>query len=190
MQHCCAKQSITLHASGLRNNDRVVFTTIDNNGNLAEETVNPASLDLATQTITVVVPDRATTGRVRLERDVTGVLLQVVPVLNDIDMGNGNDFTGSNLRLNGRGFAEGATEVLVGAQRVADLARSSGPDSFYFSNAGRPYHQRPRNGHPPRRHCFRPARHRQQSIQFEIPGYGDRRRRQPGRHDDRIERLC
>ena len=130
-------QSITLHASGLRNNDRVVFTTIDNNGNLAEETVNPASLDLATQTITVVVPDRATTGRVRLERDVTGVLLQVVPVLNDIDMGNGNDFTGSNLRLNGRGFAEGATEVLVGAQRVADLARSSGPDSFYFSNAGR-----------------------------------------------------
>ena len=63
-----AGQSIVLNGSGLLASDRLVFSTIDISGNLGEITVTP-TIDLAQQTLTVTVPDTATTGRLRLLRE-------------------------------------------------------------------------------------------------------------------------
>ncbi|HNO88928.1 MAG TPA: pre-peptidase C-terminal domain-containing protein, partial [Rhodocyclaceae bacterium] len=65
-------QTITLMANNLVAADRVVFTTIDANGNLGETVVTPKAIDVASGTIRVDVPQQATTGRVRLERDRAG----------------------------------------------------------------------------------------------------------------------
>ena len=126
-------QSITLAGTGLLATDTLVFTTLDDNGNLSEVTVTPASVDVAGQTITAVVPINATTGRVRLARDDAGVLLQIVPTLSDVTMGAGGGFVGANLQLSGSGFAEGATSVQLGGQTITDVSRNYGLD--VFSNA-------------------------------------------------------
>ena len=73
-------QTITVSGTGLVAGDRLVFTSLDDSGNLYETTVTP-TINLGAQTMTAVVPDAATTGRVRLERDNSGVLLQIVPTL-------------------------------------------------------------------------------------------------------------
>jgi hypothetical protein len=113
----------------LLSNDKVVFTTLDDSGNLSEVVVTPSALDLSAQTLTVVVPINATTGQVRLERDVAGVLLQIVPTLADVTMGAGA-FTGANLQLSGSGFAEGAMSVTLGGQSIADMSRDLGMNVF------------------------------------------------------------
>ena len=117
-----------MRGSGLLSTDRVVFTMLDDSGNLSDVTVTPTSVDVANQTISVIVPTNATTGRVRLERDGTGLLLQIVPTLEDVNMSASGSFTGANLVLSGSGFAEGATAVLLGAQRVDDFSRNYGID--------------------------------------------------------------
>jgi hypothetical protein len=128
-------QSITFSGVGLLASDRLVFTTLDDSGNLSEVTVTPTSVDVANQTITAVVPLNATTGRVRLERDDTGLLLQIVPTLSDVTMSNGGGFEGYNLQLSGSGFAEGSTSVSLGQQRIDDISRNYGLD--VFNNASR-----------------------------------------------------
>ncbi|NML45874.1 phosphatase PAP2 family protein [Ramlibacter sp. G-1-2-2] len=123
-------QTITLNGAGLLNSDRVVFTTIDSNGTLGEVLVTPNSIDLGAQTITVVVPDSAITGRVRLERESAGVLLQVVPTVADVAMSAGSAYIGGNLQLRGTGFAEGGITVSFGAQQVVDRSTGTGIDVF------------------------------------------------------------
>ena len=122
-------QSITIAGSGLLTGDRVVFTTLDANGNLSETTVTPSAIDLSAQTLSVLVPPAATTGRVRLERDSSGVVLQIVPTLSDVSI-SGSGFAGNTLQLTGGGFAEGASSVLLGAQTITDIARNYGLDAF------------------------------------------------------------
>ncbi|MEY2843785.1 MAG: hypothetical protein RI920_1822, partial [Pseudomonadota bacterium] len=123
-------QSITFAGVGLLATDRLVFTTLDDGGNLSEVSVTATTVDVANQTITAVVPANATTGRVRLERDDSGVLLQIVPTLADVTMSNGSGFEGQNLQLAGSGFAEGRTSVLLGSQRIDDISRNHGLDIF------------------------------------------------------------
>ncbi|MDH3461143.1 MAG: hypothetical protein OEM00_09250, partial [Burkholderiaceae bacterium] len=123
-------QTITLSGVGLVATDRVVFTTIDANGNLSDQTLTPTDVDVTNQTLTVVVPDAATTGRVRLERDQAGLMLQIVPTLSDVTMGVNGSFIGSTLTLSGSGFAEAGTAVLFGAQRVDPLTPNYGINVF------------------------------------------------------------
>ena len=127
-------QSVTFSGAGLAATDRLVFTTLDDSGNLGEVAV-ASTVDVAGQTITAAVPVNATTGRVRLERDAVGVLLQIVPTLADVTMAANGGFVGANLQLSGSGFAEGAMSVTLGGQTLTDISRSAGLDSF--SNASR-----------------------------------------------------
>jgi Bacterial pre-peptidase C-terminal domain len=115
-------QVITLTGTLLAT-DRVVFTTIDTNGNLSETLVAPTTLDAAAGTLTVVVPTSATTGAVRLERDTAGILLQVVPVISSRTV-NGN----VGFWLGGSGFAEGTTEVFTSGFQQRDPSRYYGTD--------------------------------------------------------------
>jgi Bacterial pre-peptidase C-terminal domain len=71
--------TITLTGSGLATGEQVVFTALDTNGNLYERTVTAATVAANGLSLTVVVPNEATTGTVRLVRDQTGILLQIVP---------------------------------------------------------------------------------------------------------------
>jgi hypothetical protein len=127
-------QSIVLTGTGLVSTDRVVFSVIDSNGTLSTQVVTPTNVDVANQTISVVVPNAATTGRVRLERDQVGLLLQIVPTLSDVTMNAGSTFTGGALTLSGSGFAEGAMAVVFGAQRVEDISPSFGLNVFTQSS--------------------------------------------------------
>ncbi|MEY2842731.1 MAG: hypothetical protein RI920_768, partial [Pseudomonadota bacterium] len=122
-------QSITFRGTGLVATDKLVFTTLDDSGNLDEQVVT-STVDVANQTITAIVPTSATTGGVHLQRDDLGVLLQIVPTLSDVTMSAGGGFVGANLQLSGSGFAEGAMSVQLGGQTIADISRFAGLDSF------------------------------------------------------------
>ena len=123
-------QTITLQVNGLLASDRVVFTVNDTNGNLSEAAIAPATVDPATGTLTVVVPATALTGAVRLERDRSGLLLQVVPTISDLVVNPGGSFTGAGMTLQGSGFAEGQLAVLFGNRRIDDPSRYFGADAY------------------------------------------------------------
>ena len=121
-------QTITLNATGLQASDRVVFTTMDTNGNLGETAVTPAAIDVAAGTLTVVVPATATTGAVRLERDRSGIVLQIVPTISNLIVNTGVSYEGASMQLVGTGYAEGQSTVLFGDQGLADASRNYGLD--------------------------------------------------------------
>ena len=127
-------QTITLTGSQLQANEPLVFTAIDGNGTLYERTVAAASVAANGTSLTVVVPGDATTGTVRLARDQVGVLLQIVPTLDDVSANPGQPFAGGGLTLTGSGFAEGASSVQFGAASLADSSRASGLDVYYRYN--------------------------------------------------------
>jgi hypothetical protein len=127
-------QTITFNGVGLLRGDQLVFTVIDANGRLYEQTVSASSVADDGLSLTVVVPTTATTGRVRLAREQVGLFLQVVPTLGDIAMNAGGSFAGGGLTLTGSGFAEGASAVFFGAQRIDDISRSYGLDVNAFDN--------------------------------------------------------
>ena len=121
-------QTIVLSATAVQAGDRVVFTSIDSNGNLSETVVAPTAVDSAAGTLTVVVPNTATTGMVRLERERAGLLLQIVPTISDLIVSTGGSYNGAGLSLVGTGFAEGQGAVWFDNQRLADISRSYGQD--------------------------------------------------------------
>ena len=118
-------QAITLNAAGLLASDRVVFTTIDTNGNLGEAAVTPTAIDTAAGTLTVAVPATATTGAVRLERDRSGIVLQVVPTVTAFTANGGTSFI-----LTGTGFTEGAQTIILPSISWDDFSRYYGSDSY------------------------------------------------------------
>ncbi len=119
-------QTITLHGSGFATGDSVVFTTVDSSGLLGTATVEPASLSDDRTSLTVVVPDAATTGMVRLVREQVGLLLQVVPTLSQVNTTEGQPFNNGAITLIGTGFAEGATSIGFGATTLKDGSRFDG----------------------------------------------------------------
>ncbi|MCC6717884.1 MAG: pre-peptidase C-terminal domain-containing protein, partial [Acetobacteraceae bacterium] len=124
-------QTITLNGSGLTSADAVVFLVADAEGVVTSLNVTPASIAADGNSLTVVVPDSAVTGMVRLVHDRAGLLLQVVPVLDDVSMPVDQAFTGATLSLTGRGFIEGANTVNFGATTLADPSRRDGSDATY-----------------------------------------------------------
>ena len=126
-------QTITLTGTGLDASDRVVFVATDSSGYISTTNVTPTNVAGDGTSFDVVVPTSATTGTVRLARDVGGLFLQVVPVLTDVAAQQNQSFSGATLQLSGKGFVEGGTTVNFGAQKVADTARSKGFDIYSFS---------------------------------------------------------
>src|SRR5262249_29635536 len=119
--------------SNLGANEQLVFTAIDTNGSLYEHVVTAASVAADGSSLTVVVPTDAATGTVRLVRDQVGLLLQIVPTLDDVGANPGQPFAGGSLSLTGSGFAEGASTVQFGAGSLADTSRSTGLDVYNAS---------------------------------------------------------
>jgi hypothetical protein len=122
-------QSITLSGAGLLASDRLVFLVADAAGNLDELVVTPSAVDLAAQTITVTVPDAAMTGRVRLERDTHGLLLQILPRVTDVQVQSvSGDGTTAVVVLSGFGFLDGGDSLYrFGSETVRDASSTSGP---------------------------------------------------------------
>lgn len=102
-------QTIVLRGSELAAGDKVVFTT----SGQTELAVTPLAVDLAAQTITIVVPDNAISGAVRLERDPVGILLQIVPTISVLEAPDGID-SNSVVTLRGSGFAPVGYVVTAG----------------------------------------------------------------------------
>ncbi len=130
-------QTITLLGNGLAADQKVLFETIDVSGNRATTQITPVSIAADGKSLTVVVPNEATTGAVRLVNDTAGILLQVVPILSTLTIPtgypNGYPF-GSNsytLTATGSGFAEGAVSLNFGASKLVDPSRSAGMDVYY-----------------------------------------------------------
>ena len=125
-------QTITLTGRDLLTSDRVVFTRTNNDGTIETITVNPASVATDGSSLDAVVPNDAASGSVRLERQTTGIFLQVVPMLTNIDQSEGRPFHNGSMTLTGTGFTEGAISVLFGDQALADVARSTNPLDVRF----------------------------------------------------------
>ncbi|MEJ1933356.1 hypothetical protein WDZ92_24420, partial [Nostoc sp. NIES-2111] len=119
-------QAISLSGIVLRTDARVVFTCMSSSGDLFEQTVRPTVVDLATGRIGVVVPEQATTGRVRLERDTLGVVLQIVPKVTGLTFAN--PFNLANVVVLGNGFTEGDVQVRMGTLVLPDSGIASGLD--------------------------------------------------------------
>jgi hypothetical protein len=97
-------QTITLSGTGFLPGDRVVFLVDDTNGTVFEQTLTPTSI---TETVVeVVVPNNAVTGTVRLQRETTGLLLQIVPTLTSVSSGGS--------AISGSGFVEGGISIHFG----------------------------------------------------------------------------
>ena len=123
-------QTITITGNNLVTGEKVAFSAIDISGLRYYDTVTAASVAGDGKSLTVVVPQDATTGTVRLARDPAGLLLQIVPKLTRIDSTSGT-YAGGNVSLTGTGFAEGATTVNIGTTQVVDTSRSDGIDVTY-----------------------------------------------------------
>ncbi|WP_235578406.1 Ig-like domain-containing protein [Pseudorhodoferax sp. Leaf267] len=123
-------QAITLTGAGLVAGDRIVFMVVDAAGNIDELAVTPTSVDVAAQTITVTVPDTATTGRLRLERDTNGMLLQIVPRVTDVQVQSvASDGSTATVVLSGYGFLDGADSLYrFGSYVLKDAGADTGPD--------------------------------------------------------------
>ncbi|WP_457334994.1 hypothetical protein [Rhizobacter sp. P5_C2] len=124
-------QSITVAGSGLVANDRLVFTTLSDFGNLSELTVT-TTVSLTNQTLTAIVPTTAHTGHVRLERDTSGLLLQIVPTVIDLQVESAStDGKSASVLLEGTGILEAAdTEYRFGTLKLLDRTRTAGPENL------------------------------------------------------------
>ncbi len=128
-------QTITLTGQGLQSTDRVVFTIIDGNGILGTQTVSPTMVAADGSSLQVVVPDMATAGMVRLERDAVGLYLQVVPTLTVAESDVNNSYHNARFHLHGSGFARVQETVSFGNQALVDNARAGSPFYlYYYSN--------------------------------------------------------
>ena len=122
-----AGQTITLTGSGFQASDRVVFEVQYGASYPTVATVTPTSIAGDGNSLTVVVPDAAITGMVRLDRETAGLVLQIVPVLVDLSSNANSDFFNTGFSLTGHGFVDGATTVKFGSFQLSDPSRGSVP---------------------------------------------------------------
>jgi hypothetical protein len=124
-------QTLTIAGSGFIASDRIVFTMLDDSGRIFESTITPTAVAADGLSLTVVVPQQATTGRVRLDRDPasSGILLQIVPTVSGYTSSGGTSFS-----LVGTGFAESSTTIVLPTETQEDTLRGHGPD---ISNSNR-----------------------------------------------------
>src|SRR5712671_2377755 len=130
-------QSITLAGEGFNASTRVEFTSINGNSpqfGLQEHEVIPTSVAADGTSLVVVVPSDAVTGRVRINEEPAGLILQIVPTLTDIDLSGAIFDDGNTITLTGSGFIEGAMDVVIGSginqQTIEDQWDFAGTDVF------------------------------------------------------------
>ena len=127
-------QTITINGSGFVTGDQVHFTASDTEGRLYQRTVTPTSIAGDGMSMEVVVPGDAVSGRVRLTSETTGLFLQIVPTLVDIDQGANDSFENGGMRLTGSGFSEGAMSISFGDRTLVDPSRTSSEMDTFSTN--------------------------------------------------------
>src|SRR5206468_11843860 len=116
---------------------RVRFAALDANSpqlGLVDREVAPASVAADGLSLTVLVPQDAVTGPVRLADETSGLILQIVPTLTRLDHQATFFDQGSSLRIEGRGFVEGTMTLLIGSRELADVWDGNGPNAFHLSS--------------------------------------------------------
>jgi hypothetical protein len=129
-----AGQTITITGSGFLATDQIVFqadygSSYYSSG-LASLSVAPTSVAADGKSMTVVVPDNATTGTVRLAREQSGAFLQVVPFITDVSMGNGATYVGGQMSITGKGFTASSETINFG-----NLSLVAAQNYYYNSNS-------------------------------------------------------
>jgi hypothetical protein len=128
-------QTITINGIGLVSSDLVSFLTVDGLGVLHSQLFTPASVDPSGNSLTVVVPANAATGTVSLQRDGGGILLQIVPTLDKIDVNVfGGLYSGGFMTLTGKGYQQGLMSVNFGGTTLASTVRGSTTGINAFGN--------------------------------------------------------
>jgi len=131
--------TVTITGTGFDSGTDIVFRISDRNGRLSEQVVTPDSVNTDGTELSVSVPEEAVTGPVGIvgDRNARATLLQIVPVIDNVDLRSLSGSTGAtgDFRLTGFGLIEGQNTVYrFGDTEVVDRQSSSGPDSF--SNNG------------------------------------------------------
>src|SRR2546422_1653889 len=122
-------QTITLTGIDFNSNDQVVFENVDSSGRLTAFNVTPTAIAPDGTSMTVVVPVNASTGMVRLARELTGRFLQIVPTLTSFDDFSGV-YHGGFMRFTGTGIYEQGLAVSFGGQTLVDHSPFTGLDAF------------------------------------------------------------
>ncbi|MGB0600309.1 MAG: Ig-like domain-containing protein [Rubripirellula sp.] len=121
-------QEITLTGTDFRVDDRILFTTINDRGEVGMTTISPNEVALDGSSLKVTVPAIATTGSVRLEREFyRGLFLQVVPTLSNVYGFNNSSFNLGTVTVEGSGFAEAATGIFFGPVNWTDNSTNFSP---------------------------------------------------------------
>ena len=117
-------QTITILGSGFRSNTNVSFPSVNDSGAVGTINVRIGGLNVTRTQATVVVPNTAATGEVKLFGLPDSFFLQIVPRITTFS--SNSDFRpGVNLRLHGNGFIEGGITVHFGSVDVVDPSTSS-----------------------------------------------------------------
>jgi hypothetical protein len=129
-------QTITINVpnGGLQSSSEVIFTGLNDYGQIYDRAVTVSSVSGDGKSAQVVVPYDAITGSVRLFGERLGIVLQIVPTIADVDQSIGNPFHSGVLSLVGTGFVEGSTSILYAGHEVQDLSNSSNPTEVYWGH--------------------------------------------------------
>ena len=130
-------QAITIQGSGLDSSTDVVFQTIDQSGNRSEVVVRPSAITGGGTQATVTVPVNAVSGTVRVVGTSSGVALQVVPTIVDVQVESvAADGSSATLLIAGTGFVEGGnSEYRFGSLTQLDAGTTTGAEVFGRSDA-------------------------------------------------------
>ena len=117
-------QTITIVGSHFTATTDVIFTAVDDSGNVYEYDQRPFYVSADGTTISLTVPTQATTGPVGIVGDQNNFTptLQIVPVVTGLSV-NSNGYS----YIYGSGFVEGASTYTYAGGSVTDTSTSSSP---------------------------------------------------------------
>ena len=128
-----ASQTITVTGTDFRSNTNLVFSSMNDSGIPVNVAARVSSVNLDGTEATVVVTQAAVTGDVTMPGTDGSIPLQIVPRISSFSF---TSFTpGVNLRLNGRGFVEGAITVNFGSVALDDPDIGSGTINVFSANS-------------------------------------------------------
>jgi len=116
-------QLINIGGADLESNSIIVFPTVDDAGATGTRQVLVSGVNAQGTSATVVVPLKAATGNLTVLGKSGSFPLQIVPTITGFTVSVFS--TGSNLRLDGNGFVEGAITVNFGS-RVSVVDQDTG----------------------------------------------------------------
>ena len=123
-------QAITIVGSHFTSTTDVIFTAVDDGGNFYEYDQRPFYVSADGSTISLTVPNQATTGPVGIVGDQNNYTptLQIVPVVTGLSVNSdGTSY------IYGSGFVEGASTYTYAGGSVTDTSTSSSPIDVYSS---------------------------------------------------------